>query len=231
MQYIEKKPKEPDSWNDWFLVTVDGNAPFRTWNFRNRPGPPEGEKDKVKECLIKEQNGLCAYCQKSIDIGNSSVDHVLPHGLNGNYSTHYHNLVAVCKDSKVVDGKAHCDTSKGQIPNPHLIFWNAAQATEAKSHPYFTTEPFSGQVLPKEQTDSNLTSEIQAFVSILNLDHQHLRDARKEYFDPIYQKFVRLNGQRRIIYAKEQIQEILNDPSRPFRQFLLISLHQLIKNR
>lgn len=231
MQYIEKLNWEPTDWNVWFTVTIDGRAPFRTWNFRERQGFPDGEIDLVKQCLIDEQNALCAYCQKRIDLKNSSVDHLLPHSLNSIFSTNYHNLVAVCKDSSVIEGKAHCDTVKKSTPHPHLIFWNNALAGETKSHPYFLTIPYTGQVLAKDQNEINLKIQIDSFIEILNLDHQHLRDERKEYFDPLYKNFVKMGRTQGINYCRLQIKEILNKPSQPFRQFLLISLHQLIGTR
>ena len=83
----------------------------------------------------------------------------------------------------------------------------------------------------KIKNEINLKIQIDSFIEILNLDHQHLRDERKEYFDPLYKNFVKMGRTQGINYCRLQIKEILNKPSQPFRQFLLISLHQLIGTR
>ncbi len=75
------------------------------------------EKTSMREQLIEEQGGLCAYCMNSIDLRRSSIEHYIPrNGINGNLSLSldYRNMFAVCCGN-TGNGKAntHCDKSKG----------------------------------------------------------------------------------------------------------------------
>lgn len=76
-------------------------------------------KDAVKESLVAEQHGLCAYCERRVRAdGKSSIEHIVPqHGPDGvdrpAESLDYGNMLAVCRPG---DGTRTCDRSRGNAP-------------------------------------------------------------------------------------------------------------------
>lgn len=105
MVHIKKK--------DVPAVFSDNQKKYKTYDALN-----DSEiKSKLKEILIKEQGGICAYCMVGIDLEKSTIEHYIPrNGINGNQSLSldYNNMLAVCSSSRG-ENKAnqHCDVSKG----------------------------------------------------------------------------------------------------------------------
>lgn len=79
----------------------------------------ETSKKALKEYLIKEQGGLCAYCMTRISLDKSTIEHYVPrNGINGDMSKSldYDNLFAVCINERNSGEKSrHCDVSKGDV--------------------------------------------------------------------------------------------------------------------
>lgn len=88
-------------------------TPDATVGYRNFGGEL---KQAVKESLVAEQHGLCAYCMRRIGSGRgSSIEHVVAqHGIDGacnlTESLDYGNMLAVCVPK---DGVLTCDKSRG----------------------------------------------------------------------------------------------------------------------
>lgn len=76
-------------------------------------------KNIIRNSLVKEQHGLCAYCMKRIDNSlATTIDHWQPIGANLSGALDYKNMFAVCDGGRKVDsdGNNHvlcCDASKG----------------------------------------------------------------------------------------------------------------------
>lgn len=74
-------------------------------------------RKNLKDILIKEQGGICAYCMVSIDSEKSTIEHYVPrNGINGDptLSLDYGNMLAVCNSSRGMNkANQHCDVSKG----------------------------------------------------------------------------------------------------------------------
>jgi len=81
-------------------------------------------KETIKECLIQEQHGLCAYCMQPIQIKSTKIEHWKPLSKNTEDALDYENMLGVCyggeksenpleirdeKDRRVLC----CDASKG----------------------------------------------------------------------------------------------------------------------
>src|SRR3989344_533631 len=80
-------------------------------------GPREG-KETRKEALLRETNGRCIYCGKSIDISNAHDDHIFPRKSGG--LNIFANLVAccaVCNENK----KGRTPLESGILPKPDVI--------------------------------------------------------------------------------------------------------------
>lgn len=105
MKYIEKSA-EPS-----FLADYRKRHPSGSYGDRDfRP-----YKQELRQILVKEQHGLCAYCCRKIsaEAGKSHIEHIEPrHGMNGRMSRKslwYSNMVASCEDAETC-GKAKKDT-------------------------------------------------------------------------------------------------------------------------
>lgn len=80
--------------------------------FKNMPG---SVKHVLKDCLLKEQYHLCAYCSKKIENNSMKVEHYLSQTEYPGEQLEYNNLLAVCEGN---EGKREeyqtCDTRKGK---------------------------------------------------------------------------------------------------------------------
>lgn len=75
-------------------------------------------KGQIRESLIKEQHGLCAYCMKRIhnDSKSTTIEHFIPLSKDKDKALDYSNMLAVCDGGKntSVEGKKIlcCDACK-----------------------------------------------------------------------------------------------------------------------
>ena len=69
-------------------------------------------KRAVKNQLLAEQNGLCAYCTGAINFDNMKVEHWYPQDAPEDRDLEYANLLAVCLGCYNQGEFFHCDTSK-----------------------------------------------------------------------------------------------------------------------
>ena len=78
-------------------------------------------KTVIKEQLISEQHGLCAYCMSRIrNDNNMRIDHFVPIQTSGADALNYANMVGCCNGGSTVKPKPGlhkilcCDASKGE---------------------------------------------------------------------------------------------------------------------
>lgn len=76
-------------------------------------------KAEIRESLIKEQKGLCAYCMRRLDLGGAqvSIEHLIPLSRDKELALAYSNMLGVCDGGKSCVGNAKkkilcCDASK-----------------------------------------------------------------------------------------------------------------------
>lgn len=74
-------------------------------------------KSEVKEVLIHEQKGLCAYCMRRIHMdSHSRVEHLTPLSKNKEKAIDYNNMLGVCDGGEKVVGQQNrilcCDAHK-----------------------------------------------------------------------------------------------------------------------
>lgn len=74
-------------------------------------------KNDVKEILLREQHGICAYCMKRICMdSHSRVEHLVPLSKDKDKAIDYMNMLGVCDGGeKVTDNQGHilcCDAHK-----------------------------------------------------------------------------------------------------------------------
>lgn len=119
----------------------------------------------IRSYNISQQYGLCAYCCRSIETGNSLNEHIKPKGLGkyANLSMRYSNIIASCK----TEGEnATCSAAK---KNQYDEMFVSPLENDCESH--FAYYP-NGEVVPQ-------TTKGDYTIKILNLNTYRLREARK----------------------------------------------------
>lgn len=105
MKYIVKM-NEPDDLARWKTLANDNWQP----NYENMPGDI---KNSIKISLIKEQGGLCCYCERRIDPDDSHIEHFQPQSDESVDSINYQNLLCSCQKMTKKSEPRHCGTLKG----------------------------------------------------------------------------------------------------------------------
>lgn len=94
------RPKEPEELKDASRNYRRITSPEEAWKaFGN-----SGNKGIVRELLEEAQNGLCAYCENSLE-NNGHIDHFEPKAQQRALTFQWENLVASC---------THCDSCGGK---------------------------------------------------------------------------------------------------------------------
>jgi uncharacterized protein (TIGR02646 family) len=246
MQYIKKQNTQPTDWDSWF---AKGDGSENDENVERSYIYKQAHLH-LKECLLAEQNNLCAYCQKEISINASTVEHVVPQSINKELSTNYHNLVLVCSGS--TKGEKHCDKARLDKFIINLIFSNSAglhttskkdkkddfsfsllEANEIenllndiKLNAYFDAYA-DGTIKPPEkekQEQLHLNMQIKAFIEILNLNHESLKAERKKAIEDLDDAIPSQITSKKdmLTYWKRTFYKIVKDRNYPYRQFLLL---------
>lgn len=121
-------------------------------------------KRVLKNQLLAEQNGLCAYCTGAIKFETMTVEHWYPQDAPEDRDLEYANLLGVCQG--VFGKNEHCDTKKAN----KIIAINPTNELHINTISY---EEASGGI-----KSSNLTFQ-KELDEILNLNIAPLKKARK----------------------------------------------------
>lgn len=106
MVHIEKKSCPPE-----IQAEIDDLTSGKTWeSFPEHPSPEQARsirssyfnqlnKSRIRDALIAEQKGLCAYCMcRIVNNGNSTtIEHIMPLSKSKAGALNYQNWLAVCK--------------------------------------------------------------------------------------------------------------------------------------
>ncbi|MGN0483718.1 MAG: retron system putative HNH endonuclease [Lachnospiraceae bacterium] len=95
---------------------IDENDTNAIRNIFNNEFP----KDEVKEVLIHEQRGLCAYCMRRIHRdSHSRVEHFIPLSKDKEKALDYNNMLGVCDGGEKTTGQKKrivcCDAHKSEL--------------------------------------------------------------------------------------------------------------------
>lgn len=76
-------------------------------------------KNEVKEILVREQHGICAYCMRRIHAdSHCRVEHLVPLAKDKDKAIDYNNMLGVCDGGEKIRGdREHilcCDAHKGE---------------------------------------------------------------------------------------------------------------------
>ena len=126
-------------------------------------------KDSMKEILIEEQGGICAYCMGRIKLNTSTIEHYIPRNdKNGDpsKSLDYDNLMAVCKNGRNDKTRARqCDVSRDNV-KLHIDPRN-------KDHIRRIKYKNDGEIYTDDNTQNNDLD------NVLNLNNAFLKRNRK----------------------------------------------------
>ncbi len=169
-----------------------GEPPRSLLEYKQQVGATYKEMDKairaeLLSSLIKEQGGVCAYCQRYFrpGMGRITIEHHCEqsnddcNGVTGPDRTmDYQNLLAVCDGKNGLYGDLTCDSRKAQIK------WKEGEKMEVnplvENHAQWIKYSGSGRI----SSDNGLHNrEIE---EVLNLNAKHLRDLRRDEYSFIW---------------------------------------------
>lgn len=174
------KRQEPDSLKDYREKIIKQHGTVQKKYFENIP---QNVKEDVQKSLFDEQNSLCCYCMKTINIETIVIEHFKPKDDNkyGHLALSYENLLGSCEGCTGKLSNSHCDKNKKnielkKIPNP---------AHNGMSLNQFIDYSVDGEVKLKDAYLLTLNEEdkIQYLYDInriLNLNEYELRKARSD---------------------------------------------------
>lgn len=142
-----------------------------------------GDKDTLRQGLVREQGGLCCYCQSRIrpTAADMKIEHWQCQDQFPDRQLDYRNLLGACMGGEGRPGKEqHCDTLKGANP---LTINPADPACNVERLIKF---PGSGKI---KSDDPHIDRQLN---EVLNLNHPQLIGNRKATLD----SFCRVLGQR-----------------------------------
>jgi len=113
MKYISKGT-EPQVFTDWKALANDDWTP----TYSDLRGV---EKQAVHESLRREQGGLCCYCETSIDIADSHIEHLCPQSDPQVDPLDYSNMLCSCQRQVDRQEPKHCGNAKGNWFDAYLL--------------------------------------------------------------------------------------------------------------
>ena len=86
-------------------------------------------KADIKNSLLEEQNGVCAYCMRQIEYNKMRVEHWLPQSQAVNSTLDYSNMLGVCNGE--IGSDYCCDNFRGKVGygNNGNVKFNPAEPT------------------------------------------------------------------------------------------------------
>lgn len=197
MKWIDKGP-EPAALQQYRLSTPDATY--------------EGFSDKqaIREALVKEQGGLCAYCMQRIRAELPSkratdIEHYRSQDQFLELQLAYNNMLGVCKGgSAQKGGLLHCDKSKDQQQHKSLLPLVVDPLDAATLEQICYRK--DGTIYAKD--NQRLEIELN---QLLNLNEAYLKAYRKDAIVAAYERVQQLHGQNfKRTYKKSIVQKVIN---------------------
>lgn len=145
-----------------------------------------GVNGDLRKSLFKEQGGICAYCERKINIEKSQIEHHCEQSICNGESSYedrtldYTNLLLVCRGNKHCIGERTCDTKKSEFAGTDKLPMKFNPLTDA--HCSSISYSASGKIKSKH---SDLNEELN---TILNLNADHLKRSRKKIWTTLFRE-------------------------------------------
>jgi len=175
-------------------------------------------KTHLTEHLVREQQGLCAYCECDLSLpitGSESIrsrhlEHLAPQGEHPNLRFSYYNLVASCDGQLLSNQRIKAGESCGhRKANEYDESWFLNPTIEEEISHFFTFDPQDGSIKP---ADTGRTEHAEKMIKVLNLDAPYLKDARLNAKQVLLEYLATLES--------EQAQTVLNHELAISREFV-----------
>ncbi len=162
-------------------------------------------KDDLRESLINEQEGVCAYCQQTLKVEKVKIEHYCEQSIcNGEDGMEdkrldYSNLLAVCLG---VGGKPtiqHCDTYKANFDKDSGL----PIKVNPQLKPHINTISYSSTGLIRS-SNKNYDEEMNKF---LNLNTRYLKDLRKRKWS----KILRIGTDKKGKLNKNKLRKVIEE--------------------
>ena len=161
MKRILKAP-EPADFSAWKMTDHMAHRP----RWKRVPTPI---KEKVHESLLREQGFICCYCEVSIALHDSHVEHFCPKKKYQRHKLDYSNLHGSCQRELPPGEPRHCGNAKGSWFNEELLV--SPLTADCENRFRFTA---AGEILPRRDDDAAAKETIRR----LCLDIPKLRRLR-----------------------------------------------------
>lgn len=167
MKHIEKTDP-PTEFEEWKALENQDWTP----EFNNMTSEV---KEIVKRALIREQGGLCCYCEKRIGMNDSHIEHFRPRNFPDVDPLDYSNLLCSCIKNPIREEVKHCGHFKGEWFDEILLI--APLDIECEDAFSFYG---NGRILPAQAEDQ----AAQTTIKKLGLDCEKIIALRKGALDP-----------------------------------------------
>ncbi len=172
-------------------LTALASTPGMTW-----AGLGAEDRDPIRIALVRDQGGLCAYCQRRITAGEDpttgrsqmKIEHWIPRTVSADHHLTWSNLLGVCLGVSRESADAppdrmthHCDTSRGD----HKLFLHPVQGQgpDPRDHLQYTK---GGEVKAAAKN-----AHVEGDICALNLNAWRLRRGREVVFKELWERLER----------------------------------------
>ncbi len=206
MIYIEKG-LEPLSFSEWKSLANSDWTP--TFDSLRNP-----QKAELIQSLLREQHGICCYCEQSISEKTLHIEHLVPQSVDATKALEYRNMACSCIRNTPQNTNLHCGHKRENWYDSDYI---SPLEEDCESHFSFS---WDGTIRPNDCTDNRAVNMIQH----LALNHVVLNEKRKAALDPIID--LQMTKEQMILYAQKVTQQNSNGMYNPgfpslFRDLIL----------
>lgn len=179
MRFIEKGP-EPREFIEWKACATEDWKP--TYDMLGNP-----EKAIVKKALIRDQKGICCYCERKLVESDSHIEHIVPQSTEAgkNLSVDYNNLLCSCMNAMETGQPLHCGKLRGDWYGPDYL---SPLSRDCENRFAYS---FDGAIKAKNERDD----QAKATIRKLGLDKEILKDRRKKALSPFFDPTVELTAE------------------------------------
>jgi len=176
-----------------FFIKANKNASFEDLS--------ANVKADIKNSLLEEQNGLCAYCMRHIEYSTMRIEHWLPQSQAKDNVLDYSNMLGVC--AGVIGEEYCCDNFRGKAGygnNGDVKYNPANRAHQLKLKIRYTP---SGEIV---SDDAEFNVQLK---NTLNLNNDYMKASRNSVFKAVCQALEKANKGNSL--TKVQCTNVLNN--------------------
>lgn len=186
MRHISKSPVEPDFFSSW---KAKANANWQP-SFREMA---REVKQELKKFLIKEQLGLCCYCEARVTEKDSHIEHFRPQTKYQDKALDYNNLLCSCQSNLKKGEPRHCGNAKDDWFDEDLLI--SPLSPDCAEHFRYTGD---GHIYPLDDADAaakETIAHLKLDISLLVANRRSVLDTflddsiTDEEFKDFYHKY------------------------------------------